>query len=371
MVGSTKIMIIDDNKKRRESFRKFLSKHSFLVEAASDFSEASNRLLSANSFSILLLQLESSDKHRISTIQSIKKFNPELGIIILSDQMDDELAVSLNKKGIIDHVIKTNNQPGVFSAVRNEGLKKDLLNDTKMYQKRIEEIMEQQEKSLKKALDLEEIYDSTLENLMTALDLRDVETFGHSRTVAKYSQVLAKILGIEDSEALDNIKKGALLHDVGKIAIPDSILKKPSALSPPEWEKIKLHPSLGYGLIKEIRLVQEIGNIILYHHERYDGNGYPNNLKEREIPMEARIFSVADALDAITSYRPYRRERDFDFAQEEIRRNSGTQFDPEVVKAFCSMDIKKWEKIRFESTRLMPFFEHMARISSKKSTSIQ
>jgi putative nucleotidyltransferase with HDIG domain len=371
MAGSTKVMIIDDNKERRESLKKFLSKHSFLVETASDFSPASNRLLGANSFSILLMQLNSGDEHKVSSIQNIKNHSPELGIILLTDQMDAELAVSLSTKEIIDHIIKPDNQAGVFSAVRNEILKKDLLSDTKMYQKRIAEIMEQQERSLKKALDLEEIYDSTLENLMTALDLRDVETYGHSRTVAKYSQVLAKILGFEDSETLDNIKKGALLHDVGKIAIPDSILKKPSALSPSEWEKIRLHPSLGYGLIKEIKLVQEIGNIILYHHERFDGNGYPNNLRQQEIPKEARIFAVADALDAITSYRPYRKERDFDFAREEIQRCSGTQFDPEVVKAFCSMDIKKWEKIRFESTRLMPFFEHMARISSKKSTSMQ
>jgi HD-GYP domain-containing protein (c-di-GMP phosphodiesterase class II) len=124
-------------------------------------------------------------------------------------------------------------------------------------------------------------------------------------------------------------------------------------------------------LIKEIKLVQEIGNIILYHHERFDGNGYPNNLKQHEIPQEARIFSVADALDAITSYRPYRKEQDFQYAREEIQQNAGSQFDPEAVEAFCSLDAKKWEKIRYESTKLMPFFEHMARVSSKKSPTIQ
>jgi putative nucleotidyltransferase with HDIG domain len=371
MSNQTKLMIVDNNKKRRSSLKEFLSKYSFLIEEASDFSQASNKLLSANSFSMLLLCLGSSEQQKISTIQSIKKFNPELGIIILSNQIDTEFAVSLYKKGVIDHIVKPDNKAGIYSAVKNELLRKDLLNDTRMYQERIEKINEQQEKNLKKALTLEEIYDSTLENLMTALDLRDVETFGHSRTVAKYSQVLAKILGKNDPETLDNIKKGALLHDVGKIAIPDSILKKPSALSASEWEKIRLHPSLGYGLIKEIKLVQEVGNIILYHHERFDGDGYPNNLKEKEIPQEARIFAVADALDAITSYRPYRNERSFRFAREEIKRNSGTQFDPKVVKAFCSLDIKKWEKIRFESTRLMPFFEHMASISSNKSTALQ
>jgi len=371
MSSQTKLMIVDSNKRRRNILKEFLSQYSFLIEEASDFSQASSKLLSANSFSVLLLRLGSSEQHKISTIQSIRKFNPELGIIMISGQINTEFAVSLYKKGVIDHIVKPDNKAGVYSAVKNELLKKDLLSDTRMYQERIEQIKEQQEKNLKKALALEEIYDSTLENLMTALDLRDVETFGHSRTVAKYSQVLAKILGINDTETLDNIKKGALLHDVGKIAIPDSILKKPSSLSSSEWEKIRLHPSLGYGLIKEIKLVEEVGNIILYHHERFDGGGYPNNLKEQEIPQEARIFAVADALDAITSYRPYRNERDFKFAREEIERNAGTQFDPEVVKAFCSLDLNKWEKIRFESTRLMPFFEHMASISSKKSTAIQ
>jgi putative nucleotidyltransferase with HDIG domain len=371
MAGLRKVIIVDPNKKRRNSIVKFLSKFSFLIEEASDFSKASNRLLSANSFSVLILPLNSDEKHKIGTIQSIKKFNPELGIVILSDQIEPDLAVSLYKKGILGHIVNSDNKSAVFLALKNELLKRDLLRDNQMYQKRIIKLKEQQQVNIKKALDLEEIYDSTLENLMTALDLRDVETFGHSRTVAKYSQVLAKILGIKEPKALNNIKKGALLHDIGKIAIPDSILKKPSSLSPSEWEKIKLHPSLGYGLIKEIKLVKEIGNIILYHHERFDGNGYQNHLREKEIPQEARIFAVADALDAITSYRPYRKEQSFDYAREEIRRNSGTQFDPEVVKAFCSLDVKEWERIRFESTRLIPFFETMAGISSQKSTTSQ
>ncbi len=194
---------------------------------------------------------------------------------------------------------------------------------------------------------------------MTALDMRDVETFGHSQTVAKYSLVLAKILGMKDKPAIDNIKKGALLHDVGKIAIPDSILKKPSPLSPQEWEKIKLHPSLGYGLIKEIKSMKEIGNIILYHHERYDGAGYPAGLKGEDIPIEARIFSLADALDAITSHRPYSREREFGEAKREIEDNSGTQFDPSVVDAFTSMSVDRWKKIRFETTKLIPSVEYM------------
>jgi putative nucleotidyltransferase with HDIG domain len=192
---------------------------------------------------------------------------------------------------------------------------------------------------------------------MTAMDLRDVETYGHSKTVARYTQLLAHIMGFQDSTQLDNIRKGSLLHDVGKIAIPDSILKKIKPLTAKEWEKIKLHPALGYGLIKEIKMVDEVGNIILYHHEKFDGTGYPKRLKKDKIPVEARIFALADALDAITSHRPYRKERSFKTAKKEIQNNSGSQFDPEVIEAFCSVDLESWEKIRYETTKLMPHME--------------
>jgi HD-GYP domain-containing protein (c-di-GMP phosphodiesterase class II) len=150
---------------------------------------------------------------------------------------------------------------------------------------------------------------------------------------------------------------------VGKIAIPDAILKKDGPLTDMEWEKIKLHPSLGYGLIKEVKLVREIGNIILYHHERFDGTGYPKGLKNNQIPKEARIFALADALDAITSHRPYRRQRGFGSARKEIEANSGTQFDPQVVEAFCSIEPDTWEKIRYETTKILPPMEEMVRAS--------
>ena len=207
---------------------------------------------------------------------------------------------------------------------------------------------------VRRAAELEELYETTLENFMTALDMRDVETYGHSKTVARYTQVLAETLSIRDPKALNNIRRGALLHDAGKIAIPDAILKKPGPLSAAEWDKVKRHPVLGYGLIKDVRLVKEVGDIILCHHERYDGTGYPRGLRGPAIPLEARIFAVADTLDAITSHRPYREPADFRAARAEIVRNAGTQFDPGVVEVFAAMDLAVWEKIRFQTTRLIP-----------------
>jgi putative nucleotidyltransferase with HDIG domain len=214
---------------------------------------------------------------------------------------------------------------------------------------------------LRKSRELEEAYDTTLENFMAALDLRDVETYGHSKTVARYSHVLAEAAGVHDQGALDSIRKGALLHDAGKMAIPDAILKKPGPLGPKEWDVIRRHPALGYGLVRDVKLVREVGNIILCHHERYDGTGYPKGLKGDRIPFEARIFAVADTLDAVTSHRPYRGPRDFRTARRELEKNAGRQFDPQVVDVFRSMDLAVWEKIRFETTRILPPFEDPCR----------
>jgi cyclic di-GMP phosphodiesterase len=218
---------------------------------------------------------------------------------------------------------------------------------------------------LRKSRELEEAYDTTLENFMAALDLRDVETYGHSKTVARYSHVLAEAVGVRDPGALESIRRGALLHDAGKMAIPDSILKKPGPLTHKEWEVIRRHPTLGYGLVRDLKLVPEVGNIILGHHERYDGAGYPKGLRGEAIPLEARVFAVADTLDAVTSHRPYRAPRDFRAARRELVDNAGKQFDPKVVDVFCGLDLAVWEKIRFETTRLLPPLEEFRPLAAK------
>ncbi len=354
-----KILILEKNEGRRKRLAALLSELALDTEEFSLFSELNNRLLNPNSISMLLVSLFPFEEQNIKNLKNIKKINSQLSIVLLSKIQNPKLAVFLLQEGIVDHIANPENPGEIFSALKNELLKRELMEKNDLYQRSLHKLKSEQKKNKKRALDLEEIYDATIENLMTALDLRDVETFGHSRTVAKYSLLLAGILGIKERNALDNIKKGALLHDVGKIAIPDSILKKPSSLSRQEWDKIKLHPTLGFGLIKEINLVKEIGNIILYHHERYDGNGYPSRLKRKDIPLEARIFSLADALDAITSHRPYRKERGFETAKKEIQNNSGTQFDPKIVEAFCSLGLENWKKIRYETTKIIPSIEHI------------
>ncbi len=348
MKGKEKILLVDENQKRRKLLADFLASQSINLEESLSFSEAANRLLNTTDYNILIVSSFAIESDKISLLRSIRSTNPYLGIIMLTAKENAKLSVSILKQGIVDHITSPDDMAAIYSAVNNE--------------LKLTRLQKEQQKNIGRALELEEIYDSTLENLMTALDLRDVETFGHSRTVAKYSHMLAGILEIKDKRTLDDIRKGALLHDVGKIAIPDSILKKPRPLTQDEWKKIKLHPTLGYGLIKEIKLLEQVGNIILYHHERYDGTGYPKGLKKEKIPVEARIFALADALDAITSYRPYRKERDFKTAKKEIQAHSGTQFDPRVVDAFCSKNLETWEKIRFETTQFLPAFLDMKKL---------
>jgi len=362
----TKVLIIDKNGRQREKIRQLLeSEESISLNEAESFSIGYEVLLEKNNYTLALITLSVSESIKPTHLRRLRSQNPGLGIILIGNFNKTNQAIALLKQGLADHIESPNNPASVYSAVRNQLKNKNLLkkNESMAYQLGI--LKSEQEINARRTLDLEEIYDTTLENLMTALDIRDVETFGHSRTVARYSQVLAQILGIKEDEKLDTIRKGALLHDVGKIAIPDAILKKPSSLSSMEWKKIKLHPSLGYGLIKEIKSLEEVGNIVLCHHERYDGAGYPQGLKKNKIPLEARIFSLADALDAITSHRPYREKRDFQEAQKEIQNNSKTQFDPIVVNAFSSVPLEKWEKIRFETTKLMPSFEEMLEMSKK------
>jgi putative nucleotidyltransferase with HDIG domain len=184
---------------------------------------------------------------------------------------------------------------------------------------------------------VERSYDATLIALTHALDARDKETEGHSRRVVEYTRLVAVELGII-GEDLKLLCHGALLHDIGKIGVPDAILHKPGPLTEAEWQVMRRHPEIGALMVEEVEYLTAARRIILHHHERWDGRGYPFGLRGTQISMGARAFAVADTVDAITQDRPYRRGRSFDEAREELVRNRGSQFDPEAVDAFLGLD---------------------------------
>jgi putative nucleotidyltransferase with HDIG domain len=364
-MGQAKVFIIDEDTRRNQKVAQFLGGLGYEVKTFGSVADFSFDPAIQCESAIALINLNPLAEENINGLLRLKKTYPWLPIIGLTGSDEAERAVSWLSRGIIDQLASADHWGSIFSAVKNEIARRELAEENASNIGHLRKLRLEQSKNRRRAAELEEIYNATLENLMTALDLRDVETFGHSLTVAKYSQALARLIGIKDSGTLDNIRKGALLHDIGKIAIPDAILKKPSRLSASEWEKIKLHPVLGYGLISEIKMVKEVGNIILYHHEKYDGTGYPKGLKREAIPLEARVFSLADALDAITSHRPYRKERDFKTAKKGILENRGTQFDPQVVDAFCSVRLEDWERIRYETTKILPNMENFSALFNR------
>ena len=190
--------------------------------------------------------------------------------------------------------------------------------------------------------------------IVTAADARDHETAGHSFRVALYAVALAKAMGFH-GEDLKDLEWGALLHDVGKMVVPDEILRKAGPLTEDEWLIMKQHPGWGYEMLAEVRFLEPAAIDVVYsHHERWDGQGYPRRLAKEQIPLGARIFAVVDAYDALTSDRPYRRACGHQQALIELRRVAGQQLDPRAVDAFCLLSEVELRRLRQLCQRVQP-----------------
>lgn len=200
--------------------------------------------------------------------------------------------------------------------------------------------------------------DPTVETILSALGAAlnawDAGTHAHSRRLIYYALTLGRLLGLSPTELL-TLERGVYLHDIGKICVSDGILKKPGQLSRTEWSEMRLHPVIGHGMTRSIAFLKEAAPIVLSHHEWYDGTGYPRRLKGSDIPLGARICSVVDTFDALTSDRPYRYPISIAEACEQIRSESGTHFDPLVVDAFLAIPPAEWQELQtlvIRSTRL-------------------
>lgn len=185
--------------------------------------------------------------------------------------------------------------------------------------------------------ELEEFTKSIIGAFTNCIDGKDAYTNGHSFRVAQYTTMIAKKLGVTDQSILDKYYNIGLLHDIGKISIPDAILTKPGKLSPEEFNVIKSHAQQGYKILKDVKIQEDIADGAHYHHERFDGTGYPDGLSGKAIPKVARIIAVADAFDAMSSTRSYRKKLPFDYITQEIEKYSGTQFDPEIAQALLDL----------------------------------
>lgn len=341
------ILIADDEQDIRELLGDFMESEGYKCLLAEDAFKAQDILEKENDIDIIMSDIRMPGKSGLEFLEYIKKKDSDIIVIMISAVKDIESAIAAISKGAHDYISKPFKLNEVIMVANKAMEKRRLILENRAYQLELEHKVEERTIELRNALDeLDNTYKFTLRALVTALDTRDEETQGHSLRVVRYTMKLAKIMNITDEEELKNIELGALLHDIGKIGIPDAILRKPGKLTPEEWKIMETHPQLGNQILNKIKFLEKPSIIVLHHHEKYNGTGYPDKLKEMEIPLGARIFGVADTVDAMTSDRPYRKALSFEIAKEELEKFSGTQFDPVVVKAFNELSIEEWKRER-------------------------
>jgi response regulator RpfG family c-di-GMP phosphodiesterase len=255
------------------------------------------------------------------------------------------VGVQAMHQGADDYLVKPFDLEIVVVSLNRALEKKRLEREVENYRCHLEAMVSERTQQLQTALrQTERSYEDTLEALGAAIDLRDSPTAGHSRRVFLYSMEIAKEMGGLEN-GFKSIAMGSWLHDIGKLAIPDRILLKPGPLTEEEWEIMRGHVRIGYELVNRISFLAEASEIVLTHHERYNGSGYPQGLKGEHIPQGARIFAVADTLDAMTSDRPYRSALPFQTARDAIERGSRILYDPDVVRAFYGVSDEVWKTI--------------------------
>jgi putative nucleotidyltransferase with HDIG domain len=284
----------------------------------------------------------------IGLLEKTKERFPDMPVVMVTAVHDISVALAAIRNGAYDYLLKPFEREQLLATVSRALENRRLKLENRAYQTDLEALVEARTEQLRKTLvDLERSYDITLEALGDALDKKDAETEGHSKRVTAFTIAIARAMGLSKDQ-IAIIARGAFLHDIGKMAVPDAILRKPGKLTPEEILVMQEHCYHGYEILKKIPFLGEAAEIVYAHQERYDGTGYPRGLKGEEIPLGARMFSVADTLDAITSDRPYRPAQSLTAARIEIQKWSGRQFDPEVVKVFRSMDENIWPDLRKE-----------------------
>jgi putative nucleotidyltransferase with HDIG domain len=306
--------------------------------------------LELNSFDLVLTDIVMQDGNGIVLLERVHAQQPQLPVVMVTAIHDISVAIDSMRRGAYDYLLKPFERDHLVSTVQRALEHRQAMQESHNYQQNLEQVVRARTEMLRQAMDdLEHSYDVTLEALGDALDLKDSETEGHSKRVTAYTIALARAMGITPAE-IKVIARGAFLHDIGKMAIPDDILRKPGSLNAEEQEVMRDHCTRGYHMLRKIPFLSEAAEIVYSHQEHYDGGGYPNRCRGGQIPIGARIFAVADTLDAITSDRPYRKARSFDAARGEILRCSGTQFDPAVVEVFLKIPNELWLELRSEIT---------------------
>jgi putative nucleotidyltransferase with HDIG domain len=337
-----RLLVVDDDELTQRVLSKTLDSLGYEVVSAQNVVDALAKMSFSN-FELALVDIQMPGESGIVLLEKIVEQYPDTAIIMMSGLGEIDTAITTVKMGAYDYLAKPFSRDVVESRVELALEKRRLIIENRNHHLNLEHLVEERTLELKRALGkINRTYDETIKTLGAALDLRDSETEDHCERVAAYVLKLARAGGVHDEDQLRDIKWGAYLHDIGKIGIPDAILLKPGKLSAAEKAMIEKHPELGYRLLKKIQFLEGAAELVLNHHESYDGGGYPRGLQGEDIPLSARLFAVADTMDAMTSDRPYRKALPFEAVRKELKRLSGAQFDPQVVEIFFSLPEAEW-----------------------------
>jgi putative nucleotidyltransferase with HDIG domain len=343
-----RILVVDDEGAVRGMLATLLERSGYVVTSVATAQLALEDLAQDPGCQLVLCDVMMAEVDGLTLLDVLCTDYPGVPVVMLTAVHDIHVATNAFRRGAIDYLLKPFELSQLLAVVSRALEHGQLLKQNAAYRQNLEQIISARTGRLRATMhDLEKSYDITLEAMGDALDLRDAETEGHSRRVTAYTIALARELGL-DAEKLRVIARGAFLHDIGKIATPDSILLKPGKLDSGETEIMREHCTRGYDMIRKIPFLREAAEIIYTHQETFDGRGYPRGLSGEQIPLGARIFAIADTLDAMTSDRPYRKGRSFAEARAEIERHSGGQFDPRIVETFMGMPEAVWSTLRRE-----------------------
>jgi putative nucleotidyltransferase with HDIG domain len=344
-VGKAQVLIVDDEEAIREVVSTLLESQGYQCAAVGNGRLAVEHL-KRTSADLVLSDMLMPEMDGLQLLSWLRSYDPEIPMIMVTAMHDVSTALDSIRCGAYDYILKPFEKDQLFLSARRALEHRRLLLENRNYQRNLEQLVEQRTGELKKALnELEQSYDATLEALGGALDLKDSETVGHCKRVTAYTMAMAKAMNLP-VESLPQIARAAFLHDIGKMAIPDRILQKPGPLDDEERKVMRTHCDIGYKMLLRIPFLTQAAEIVLSHQEYYDGTGYPRKLRGEQIPLGARIFAVADAVDAMLSDRPYRKALGVDHARMEVKRCSGTQFDPKVVEVFLSLPESIWLELR-------------------------
>lgn len=342
------ILIVDDDRQVREVLQQIFASAGYNCLVANDGREGVE-VFKTGRPPLIVTDLKMPVMTGIELLQRVRAIDGDAAVIVLTGAADVKTAIESLKLGAYDFIMKPVNVDELLIAAERACERRQLLIERREYHELLERRVVEATRDLASAYhQLQETYHATLEALGSALDTRDVGTEAHSRRVHGYALATAHEHRVPEADLTD-LGHGVLLHDIGKIGIPDAILLKPGPLTADEWRIMRRHPEIGKALIERIPFLRGAVPIVYAHHEKWDGTGYPRGLRGEEIPLGARIFMVVDAFDAMTFDRPYSKARRLDVARAEIRRCAGSHFDPAVVESFLRVPEPLLEEIRRRS----------------------